>query len=222
MKNLILNVAGLALSLTVVLGSCQKETVKKSDLLSEEIAVAKKSISTDIEFSYSYDETVNILTGQDLKNTLSWKQRNQNGVETTIGDISYDYSDLGSMEFVEILQNSVTIKTDMGAIKFLIAEQTNSTLSLSTDISGGRTLNLELLDPTSSILNISSNFDVGDIIILDDQVAAIWPLVYAAAALVALGVDAYCDSVIATGAANCTAQGSCTVVNSCSVTCVAC
>lgn len=228
MKKLIFNLAVIGFTFIMVLGACQKDVKIQNKVIEEDHQISKSSPINDIEFNgiefrYSYNDIDNILTGQDFRNKLIWKQVDADGHETEIGAIKYNFNDLGTLKFVELKENSVIFQTKLGMTSVKINVQDNSKLSFSIPVSSDRTVNFSLVDPNLSIQNLFDNYDKGDIIIIDDvDVPAIWPLVFAAAALIASAVDYYCDNQISNGAADCTGSSMCTVVNSCSVTCVVC
>lgn len=206
--------------------SCEKDVNPENEqnITTQEASdqVSNKSLETGISVEYSYNEVINTLKGENFKSQLNWQQLD-GGNLNEIGNITLNYSDLGEIKIAELTSESVVLTTEQGDFSFSIYNQNENELFMTINGASNRTTDFKVTDPSSSIQSLYGNYEVGDIIVVDDMdETAIRPLVWAAATLIAASVDYYCDSTIASDVAACTASAMCSVVNTCSAECVTC
>lgn len=211
MTTKILNLTGtmfLTIALLNLIG-CKKASFNDQPI-EPNFSASQNSVSISFDGDNGFVE----LTGTDISDKLIWSE---GGVE--VGDA---YLDLYAVPGVTVVSNSGNVLTfEMENKEYTITTINSSSNSISFIVNGSnnRPVSITVEGGSESLSNYFAGFNVGDQLFGSGKTQW-WPIVFAAAALVAGVVDAYCDNLIKNEVNACSAKGCKPYVGTCEVTCV--
>jgi len=215
MKKIIV-LALTAVFASAILMSCEKEkTIPHRNSNTQIPEVYEKEISTnDFVMISSFDSTIYCFSGTDVLDRLLWNVKS-NGENILDANVYFDISEYENAQYhYNSTDTSLLIISGDTQISFDAFSFNDNLLSFVGQGANSRPVNFSIYSKKYDLSKYHEQFQ--------EKAAPIAYFIYAAACIIAAGVDMYCDHRVQKQVAECTANGKCSIVTTCGADCVEC
>lgn len=206
MKTNFVVMAFTALILGLCCMSCEKSNQNCDSTL--------KAKTSDFVMHVSYDKCSDVYIGKDITQPLEWIHYDEK--DLNVGTVLLAYEDWKDANFICNKDSSMIVTKETDTVWITNIYGQKDYLSFTAQGHNNRAVEFSIFAKQYDFSNINA--------MSDQKVApeALAALLFAAAGLIAHGIDMYCDKKIQNDVADCTAHGQCSIVHSCSASCVTC